>query len=178
MEFLNSIRRARTAPAPRAPADLEKHAIACQFEHGVRGFGSPLSKRRAAIDGIDAGVGRGVQIVNDRKNNAIVIAGISVRDDDVDDDLLGRFWTCCADLDATLDEEVMHTARTEIGRIIREVMARDKVVGTAVRARVSGTGNDVEQTRKPSRQSAVNPQQTDPQTRGRFAVNPESTGRR
>jgi hypothetical protein len=147
-----------------AEVDLRRRALAAKAERELPGRGSVLAKRRQMIPDVDIGNGRTANVVNNRTNGAVVIAGVAVRNEDVDDDLLTGFWQCAAQLDAALDAEITHATRIEIGRLIREVMRRDKYLGATVRERlrVYGTGFDVEATRPPSKGSKVNVDRSQP----------------
>jgi hypothetical protein len=144
--------------------DLRKKAMVASFERTMPGKGSILAKRRQMIADVDLGDGRTANVINDRTNGAIVIAGVAVRNEDVDDDLLSGFWHCAAQLDAALDAEITHAARIEIGRLVRAIMSRDKYLGATVRERfrVYGTGNDTEATAGRSKGNNVNVERTDP----------------
>jgi hypothetical protein len=123
-----------------ATEKLNKAAVAAQLRQ-LPGVGDPVAKRRVTVDDIEIVGGHKVQVVDDRAEQGIVVAGIATRKEDVPAGLRSQFDGASARFDEaqTLDEQ--RAARETIERIVRQVLERNKTLETAVRARLGQPRN-------------------------------------
>ena len=170
-DYLNTLRRAQTAPTASKPLDLNKSALAVQARHQ----GAVLTKRRIDWGEITV-AGRKVRCWGDMEQGGIVFGNHAVSHDEIPDSMLHAVWDSTAKLDAAIDAEQVAMARAEVERALNSVAAHAYVFATIKVPK--GTGSDTEQTRKPSQQSQVNTNESDPKRGGLYDTNVGATSRR
>jgi hypothetical protein len=173
-DFVTNLRKSRTGPRRAAPLNdetLHQHALSRQYAHA----GGVLIKAQQDLGDFKIGA-RTVRIMHDRENGGIGFDGHMIMISEVPNSMLADFMDGAKALEGAIDRDQVAMARDQIQRAVQAIASHQYLFAEIKMP--SGKGRDTEATRKPSRQSQVNTNESDPKRGGMYATNVEATGRR